>query len=436
MNRLGLTHTLRIPGLLRHLLHGRLGQAFAALYRAKGPQFLFQAPFSRRPLLVLMGVDSNLWAAEHSDRYLRPLFSRAQQVGERRAPMNEAMLNEALAPVRAAAHLADNLETLLATSYNVMSEWQVGDVLNAGEVCQRLAERQLCTLGLGVESLGCMSEFVALQRRDLLTDGLGLLPKSVRRSPFIERKRRRIDRALKKCVFGAGDDPAKWIAALLQANADHPHLLPLIDLPPHLEEVLMAAKRLGDLLAMCLCTLASHPDLHERVKQEADAIFSSPAPAPSALASEQVDITRRVYFETLRLFPPVPFVLREVMNPVSIGGRDLSVGARVLTAQCTPHYLEEEFKDPATFDIDRFTADRAEHLRPGAFAPFGLGSHACPASNQSELYVLANLLALVHYFNFQVTPSSYTLRLKMLPTSAPDNRLRIVITRKRNSLPS
>ena len=383
-----------------------------------------------------MGVDSNLWAAQHSDRYLRPLFSRAQQVGGRRASLNEAMFSETLAPVRTSAHLADNFETLLATNYNMMSEWQVGDVLNASEVCQRLAERQLCTLGLGMESLGCTSDFIALQRRDLLTDGLGLLPKPMRRSPFIERKRRRVERALKKCVFGAGGDPAKWVAALLQANADHPHLLPLIDLPPHLEEVLMAAKRLGDLLAMCLCTLASHPDLHERVKQEADAIFSSPAPAPSALASEQVDITRRVYFETLRLFPPVPFVLREVMNPLSAAGCDLPVGTRALIAQCTPHYLEEAFKDPATFDIDRFAADRAEHLRPGAFAPFGLGSQACPASEQSEFYVLANLLALVHYFNFQVTPSSYTLRLKMLPTSAPDSRLRMIITRKRNSLPS
>ncbi len=432
----GITHSerivrlLRTPRLLRHVHQGRLGQAFAALYRANGPQLLLQPPFSSTPLVVLMGVDANIWAAEQGHRHLRPI-SRLQHEGERRT-----LLNEALAPVRARRSLADRLDKLQVTTCEVMSDWQLGDVLNLTETCQRLAERQLCTLGLGIESLGCMSEFIAVQRRELLTTGLGLLPQTMQRSPLIVRKRARIDRALRDDVFSDKKDSPDWRTALLQANADYPQTVPLIDLPPQLEEVLIAVKRLGDQLALCLCTLASHPYLHEQVKQEADAMFSSNALTADAFASEQVDIARRLYLETLRIFPPSPFVLREVMNPLSAAGCDLPIGSRVLLAQCTPHYLEEVFKDPASFDIERFAPARAEHLRPGAFAPFGLGSHACPASDQSELHLLANLLAFVHYFNFKITPSSYALRLNMLPTSAPHKHLRMVITRKRNSLPS
>ena len=426
----GIARTLRIPGVLRHLHHGRLGPAFAALYRAEGPQFLFRAPFLDAPILVLMGVEANEWAAQQGHRQLRPLSRLAADCEQRE------LLREALAPVRASEGLASNLSYMQAVSYTFMADWQVGDVLRVSEFCQDLAERQMCELRLGATHLGCMNEYIAIERREVLTRGLGLLWKAMRRTQRMASKRRRIDGALRNRMLSEQDDAPEWIKALLQAHANHPQKLPLIDLPPHLEEVLFASKRLGDLLALCLSTLASHPDLHEQVKREADAVFSGDLPEADAFASEQVDTARRVYLETLRLFPPVPFVLREVMNPLSAAGRDLPLGSRVLIAQVTPHYLEEVFTDPASFDIDRFGPDRNEHLRPGAFAPFGLGSHACPASDQSELYVLANLLSIVHCFNFQVTPSCYALRLQRLPTNAPGRQPRMIITRKRNPLPT
>ena len=426
---LGPLRLARAPGLLGHLRRGLLPRAFVDLYRAHGPILAIDMPFARLPATVLMGEKANLWAQHEARPYLRPVL-----------PSNVTLahedLREALAKAYEPRHLEARLDDVLQASHEFMSAWQVGDVLPGTEVCETLVHRQTSRINFGVESLAGMREMLALERRELQTLGLGLLPAGLGRSPLLRAKQRRVRKWLHERLTQPDNTSGQLVATFMESQAAHPERLPLIDLPTHLRPAVLASKRLGDLLAFTLCTLASHPELHQLVKAEADRIFANGAVAAGDFDAQEIDIARRVYLETLRMFPPVPFLVREVMNPLSLEGRELPVGSRVLIALSTPHYLEEVFTDPSSFDIDRFLPDRSEHAQPGAFMPFGLGPGACPGENWSELHLLVNLLTFIHHFDFKVTPSCYALQLKMLPTSAPDSRFKIHITRKRSPLPT
>ena len=425
---IGLVRLAQTPRLLGHLRKGHLPRAFAALYRAHGPVVQIKRPFARSPVTVLMGEKANLWAHEEAGPFLRPVL-----------PSNllteHAALTKTLASAYTCARFDERWVDLLRASAELMADWLVGDVVAGTRTCEAWMHHQFSRLDFGLDCLKVERDFIALERLELLTRGLGILPDRVLQTSGVRRRRIRIDRGLRNRLLQSKNDAASVVRGLLSVQAEHPESLPLIELHRHLLPLLLESKRLGSLLASTLCTLASHPELLELVKAEADGIFSRAGPSLHELQSERIDTARRVYLETLRMFPPVPFVVREIMNPVSVEGYKLPLGGRVLIALATPHHLEEVFTDPANFDIDRFLPLRSEHQKPGAFTPFGIGHRMCPSQDWAELHVLLNLLTIVHYFEFRVTPDCYRLGMRMLPTSAPDRHLKIHVTRKRNALP-
>ena len=429
---IGLFGLTRVPRLFGHLRKGHLPRAFLELYRAKGPVARLDMPFSKSPITVLMGERANLWARDEAGAALRPLPPSSVSV-------EHQDLRDSLAGVYAPARIEARFGEALDTLFEVMRDWQVGDVLRGRNACEALVHGQMSRINFGVDSVADLRDLVALERRDIHTRGLGLLPESMHRTPDMRIRQKRLDASLSACLLAASasDYPqGQLVNTFLDIHATNRARLPFVDLHTHLKPALLASLRLADLFALTLCTLASHPELHNQVKAEADRLFSHGPPTGETLAASDVDIASRVYLETLRMFPPVPFVLREVMNPIALDGRELPLGSRVLIATCTTHYLEEVFTDPSSFDIDRYLPIRGEHMRAGAFAPFGVGSHMCPGEEWTRIHLLVNLLTLVHHFDFKVTPACYGLGMRALPVSAPDRRFKIHITRKRNPLPT
>ena len=62
-------------------------------------------------------------------------------------------------------------------------------------------------------------------------------------------------------------------------------------------------------------------------------------------------------------------------------------GAQVLLGATVGNHLPEYFPEPYRFGIDRYSRDRAEHLQPGAFAPFGVDRHRFIGSSLAELQI-------------------------------------------------
>ncbi len=99
--------------------------------------------------------------------------------------------------------------------------------------------------------------------------------------------------------------------------------------------------------------------------------------------------------ETLRLRPPVPVVVRRLLEPMELGGHELPAGTTVAPCIHLIHLSEDTYEEPRRFRPERFL----EHP-PGTYTwiPFGGGTRRCLAASYAEMEmkrVLRTVLAAV-----------------------------------------
>ncbi|QLD85090.1 cytochrome P450 [Natronomonas halophila] len=156
--------------------------------------------------------------------------------------------------------------------------------------------------------------------------------------------------------------------------------------------------------------LAARPEAQERIHEEARAttLLSGPEaigeegperadachPVEGAAFLESVPYTKRVWKETLRLYPSLPVFGRTVDESVEFDGIDIEAGSHVLTSPYVVHRDERWWDDPETFDPSRFEGDNGRP--PFAYFPFSGGRHAClgeAIATTEATTVLATMLA-------------------------------------------
>ncbi|XP_063283835.1 cytochrome P450 4B1-like [Pelobates fuscus] len=103
--------------------------------------------------------------------------------------------------------------------------------------------------------------------------------------------------------------------------------------------------------------------------------------------------------ESLRLYPPVPSVSRELAKPITFSdGRTLPAGCMVSLNIFCMHHNPSVWKDPEVFDPFRFSPENSAKRHSHAFAPFAAGPRNCIGQNfaMNEMKV-AVVLTLKRY---------------------------------------
>jgi cytochrome P450 len=119
--------------------------------------------------------------------------------------------------------------------------------------------------------------------------------------------------------------------------------------------------------------LAKHQDWQARLRDELRA--TQPLDLPSLQKLPQLDW---VWKESLRLMPVTGFVPRRALREVEVSGHRLPAGCMVGVYVGATGRSASYWSDPDQFDPARFSPARAEDKRrPGLYAPFGSGAHAC-----------------------------------------------------------
>ncbi|XP_065076940.1 cytochrome P450 4d8-like [Ochlerotatus camptorhynchus] len=124
--------------------------------------------------------------------------------------------------------------------------------------------------------------------------------------------------------------------------------------------------------------------------------------------------------ESMRLFPPVPFIGRSSVEDMEMNGTTVKAGQEFLVPIYVIHRNPKVYPDPERFDPERFS-DMAESNRgPYDYIPFSAGSRNCIGQRYAMLEMKVTLIKLV--MNYKILPgkSLGQLRLKTDLVLRPD----------------
>jgi cytochrome P450 len=144
-------------------------------------------------------------------------------------------------------------------------------------------------------------------------------------------------------------------------------------------------------LAWALYLLATHPEVQDRAAAEAMALPE--APGLSDLA--RLRLIRDCYREALRLYPPVPMMVREAAAPERFRDRAVPRGAQIVLSPWHLHRHQRLWSAPDAFDPDRWTEAETKEAARAAYLPFSAGPRVCPGAGFAMLegvLILAEVL--------------------------------------------
>jgi cytochrome P450 len=182
-------------------------------------------------------------------------------------------------------------------------------------------------------------------------------------------------------------------------------------------------------LSWALYLLATHPDAQERVAAEAAGL----RPEFGTLGS--LRYTRDVFREALRLYPPVPMMVRETAGPEEFRGRRVRKGAQVVISPWHLHRHERIWERPDEFDPDRWAGEGRDTAREG-YLPFSRGPRVCPGAGFAMLEGTLMLAHLVRAFRFEAVEGRVPVPMAHLTVRARDGIWLRVVRREGGLAPT
>jgi cytochrome P450 len=127
--------------------------------------------------------------------------------------------------------------------------------------------------------------------------------------------------------------------------------------------------------------------------------------------------------ETLRLCPPVPVVVRRLLEPMQLGGYNLPAGATVAPCVYLIHRNEEIYPQPRHFLPERFL-----ERPPGTYTwiPFGGGTRRCLAASYAEMEMKRVLRTVLSEVDLRPADVDSERARRSAISFSPDKRGRVV----------
>ncbi|XP_046361407.2 cytochrome P450 4B1-like [Haliotis rufescens] len=157
-------------------------------------------------------------------------------------------------------------------------------------------------------------------------------------------------------------------------------------------------------ISWCLYTLAKYPAEQQKVLQDVQQAVGDKNEV------EWDDLAKLKYLpmfirESMRLFPPVPVVSRQLSQSLVIDGVQIPKGVIVDINMYQMHRNANVWPNPMEFDTERFSLDRAAGRDPYCFVPFSAGPRNCIGQNFAVNEIKVMLCQVVRRFHIEVDPA-------------------------------
>jgi len=149
-------------------------------------------------------------------------------------------------------------------------------------------------------------------------------------------------------------------------------------------------------LAWALYLMALFPEAQDRVAAEAATLGA----APDFAALSRLRFTRDVFREVLRLYPPVPMMVRENRQSETMRERSVAPGAQIVLSPWHLHRHERLWERPDDFDPDRWQTDAGKASARDAYMPFSAGPRVCTGAGFAMVEGVLLLAILLRAWRF------------------------------------
>jgi cytochrome P450 len=167
-------------------------------------------------------------------------------------------------------------------------------------------------------------------------------------------------------------------------------------------------------LGWALYLLASHPEVQERVAVEVAGM------EPGFAGLSRLRLTRDVFREALRLYPPVPMMVRETVADEAFRGRKVKRGAQVVLSPWHLGRHERIWENADGFDPDRWARAETKLAARDGWLPFSSGPRVCTGAGFAMLEGVVLLAHLVRAFRFAVVAGRVPVPVAHLTVRARD----------------
>ena len=148
--------------------------------------------------------------------------------------------------------------------------------------------------------------------------------------------------------------------------------------------------------------ISQHPQIEGRLHAEIAA--AAEVPSPSLAEMEGLRFTRQVIDEALRLYPPGWVLSRRTVNADSLGGYPVPPGTNVLLPLYLLHRHPNFWKNPETFDPDRFAPEHEAERPRFAYMPFAAGPRHCIGETFALYEMLVHLYKVARRYRLRYVP--------------------------------
>ncbi|MBI3944250.1 MAG: cytochrome P450 [Chloroflexi bacterium] len=319
--------------------------------------------------------------------------------------------------------------TMVAYAARWRQRWQPGMVVNMAE--------EMMGLTLSIVGKTLFDTDVEAQIQDIgqaLSQVMDLFTRTS--NPFADLleklplpSNRRFDRGLQRlnatiyCMINArrasGEDRGDLLSMLLLAQDSEGDGGFMSDLQVRDEAMtifLAGHETTANALTWTWYLLSEYPDIAARLYTELDTVLGERL--PTLVDMPQLEYTRKVLTESMRLFPPAWVIARRVLHDYPVAGYTIPADATIFMSQYVMHHDPRYFPDPFRFNPERWTAEALARLPKFAYFPFGGGPRVCIGESFAWMEGVLLVATLAQAWKMRLVPAQARLgiqRVEMLP---------------------
>lgn len=180
-------------------------------------------------------------------------------------------------------------------------------------------------------------------------------------------------------------------------------------------------------LAWLMHRLDENPEVVTKLLEEEKRVLNGRKPELADLP--QLEYTRMVIDETLRMYPPAWIIGRHALGPDKLGEYDILKNTNCLIPVYYIHRDPKYWDEPEKFIPERFTKEKSLARHKFVYFPFGGGPRLCIGNNFALMEMQTLVPMIVRAVNL-AKQSDFVFKKDPLITMRPDPHMKMVLTKR------